>query len=124
MSEQTAEERAAEGVNALLIKVERLEQELAGERSERRAAASALYRTEAQRDSLKAQVQEWMEGSAQLQVKLEDAERLLRARSERIHHLQKHQYGLGSRSNWEKCATEPCINDRTFLAGLTGESHE
>ena len=38
---------------------------------------SEVERLEQERDSLKAQVQEWMEGSAQLQVKLDEAERLL-----------------------------------------------
>ena len=45
MSEQTAEERAAEGVNALLIKVERLETEVA---SVRLAGVVCLERAEAQ----------------------------------------------------------------------------
>ena len=48
---------------------------------EQRNATSHVYeclaQAEAQRDSLKAQMQEWMEGSAQLQVKLDEAERLL-----------------------------------------------
>ena len=38
---------------------------------------SEVDRLEQERDSLKAQVQEWMEGSAQLQVKLDEVERLL-----------------------------------------------
>ena len=61
------------------------------------------------------------------EAQLEKAVGLLRVRSKRIHHLQKHQYGLGSRTNWEKCGTEPCINDRAFLTSLadvTEERHE
>ena len=91
MTEQTAEERAAEGVNALLIKVEGLEKE----RDELRTAngevglmwaetEEAKNQAEAQRDSLKAQIQEWMEGSAQLQVKLDEAVRRLRQQHEAL----------------------------------------
>ena len=66
MSEQTAEERA-----------ERYRREGAALFAEVTNLKADVERAEAQRDSLKAQMQEWMEGSAQLQVKLDEAEAVL-----------------------------------------------